>query len=91
MVIIIYRITKKYLLISLLKYKGFSILAEYADAAASGLNETYLDQSAANLLIPKEISEYLILGSSYNFQLGYVFKNNIGIDFRYEFSTPKIF
>ncbi|MGY8919224.1 MAG: hypothetical protein ACKVJ4_02530 [Flavobacteriales bacterium] len=73
----------------LLKYKGFSILAEYADAAASGLNETYLDQSAANLLIPKEISEYLILGSSYNFQFGYVFKNNIGIDFRYEFSKPE--
>jgi len=31
----------------------------------------------------------LILGSSYNFQLGYVFKNNIGIDFRYEFSNPE--
>ena len=71
----------------LLKYKGFSFLAEYADAAASGLNETYID--ASNLLIPQQISEYLVLGSSYNFQLGYVFKNDIGIDFRYEFSTPE--
>mgnify|MGYP003685434769 FL=1 len=71
----------------LLKYKGFSFLAEYADAAASGLNETYSD--TFNLLIPKQISEYLVLGSSYNFQLGYVFQNDIGIDFRYEFSTPE--
>ena len=71
----------------LLKYKGFSFLAEYADAAASGLNQTYID--ASNLLTPQQISEYLVLGSSYNFQLGYIFQNDIGIDFRYEFSTPE--
>ena len=71
----------------LLKYKGFSFLAEYADAAASGLNETYTD--TFNLLIPQQISEYLVLGSSYNFQLGYIFQNDIGIDFRYEFSMPE--
>ena len=71
----------------LLKYKGFSFLAEYADAAASGLNETYTD--TFNLLIPQQISEYLVLGSSYNFQLGYIFQNDIGIDFRYEFSSPE--
>ena len=71
----------------LLKYKGFSFLAEYADAAASGLNETYTD--TFNLLIPQQISEYLVLGSTYNFQLGYIFQNDIGIDFRYEFSTPE--
>jgi hypothetical protein len=71
----------------LLKYKGFSFLAEHADAAASGLNQTYTD--TFNLLIPQQISEYLVLGSSYNFQLGYIFQNDIGIDFRYEFSTPE--
>ena len=71
----------------LLKYKGFSFLAEYADAAASGLNQTYTD--TFNLLIPQQISEYLVLGSSCNFQLGYIFQNDIGIDFRYEFSTPE--
>ena len=71
----------------LLKYKGFSFLAEYADASASGLNETYTD--TFNLLIPQQISEYLVLGSSYNFQLGYIFQNDIGIDFRYEFSMPE--
>jgi hypothetical protein len=71
----------------LLKYKGFSFLAEYADAAASGLNQTYTD--TFNLLIPQQISEYLVLGSSYNFQLGYIFQNDIGIDFRYEFSKPE--
>ena len=71
----------------LLKYKGFSFLAEYADAAASGLNQTYTD--TFNLLIPQQISEYLVLGSSYNFQLGYIFQNDIGFDFRYEFSKPE--
>ena len=71
----------------LLKYKGFSFLAEYADASASGLNETYTD--TFNLLIPQQISEYLVLGSSYNLQLGYIFQNDIGIDFRYEFSMPE--
>ena len=71
----------------LMKYKGFSFLAEYADAAASGLNQTYTD--TFNLLIPQQISEYLVLGSSYNFQLGYIFQNDIGFDFRYEFSKPE--
>ena len=73
----------------LLKYKGFSFLVEYADAAASGLNQTYLDQSANNLLMPREISEYLVLGSSYNVQFGYIFKNNFGIDLRFESAEPE--
>ena len=38
----------------LLKYKGFAFLAEYVDAAASGLNETYTD--TFNLLIPQQIT-----------------------------------
>ena len=73
----------------LLKYKGFSILGEYVDAAASGLNETYSDIDPIQILIPNQISEFLVLGDSYNMQMGYVFSNKISIDFRYEFSEPE--
>ena len=40
-----------------LKYKGFSILLEYADSFASGLNQIYTDPNAFNLLEPQQISE----------------------------------
>lgn len=73
----------------LLKYRGFSFLAEYANTSATGLNITYTDVAATQLLAPKQISEYLVLGDSYNFQTGYVTNKGLSFDFRYESSTPE--
>lgn len=73
----------------LVKYKGFSFLGEYANASASGLNETYVDAAASQILAPQQISEYLILGDSYNFQVGYVTSKGLSFDVRYENATPE--
>ena len=72
-----------------LKYKGFSLVLEYADAYASGLDQIYTDPNAFNLLIPQQISEYLVVGDSQGIQFGYFTKNGISIDFIYENFNPE--
>lgn len=73
----------------LLKYKGFSFLAEYANASAEGLDLVYTDEAATQILAPQQISEFLVLGNSYNLQTGYVTKSGFGFDLRYESATPE--
>ncbi len=73
----------------LLKYKGFSFLFEYADSYASSLNQVYTDENASNIFISQQISEYLILGDSYNVHLGYMIQNGFGVDLRYEMANPE--
>ena len=73
----------------LLKYKGFSLLAEYAIARAEGLDLVYTDEAATQILAPQQISEFLVLGDSYNVQAGYVTKKGFGFDLRYESATPE--
>jgi hypothetical protein len=73
----------------LIKYKGFSLLAEYANASANGLDQNYTDQAGQDILIPGQISSFLVLGDSYNVQTGYVTKNGYGFDARFGSSTPE--
>ncbi len=72
-----------------LKYKGFSLVLEYADAYASGLDQIYTDPNAFNLLIPQQISEYLVVGDGQGIQFGYFTKNGISIDLIYENLNPE--
>ena len=72
-----------------LKYRGFSLVLEYADAFASGLDQIYTDPNAFNLLIPLHISEYLVVGDSQGLQFGYFTKNGISIDLIYENLNPE--
>ena len=72
-----------------LKYKGFSLVLEYADAFASGLDQIYTDPNAFNLLNPQQISEYLVVGDSQGIQFGYFTKNGISVDFIYESLNPE--
>ena len=72
-----------------LKYKGFSLVLEYADAFASGLDQIYTDPNAFNLLIPQQISEYLVVGDSQGIQFGYFTKNGISIDLIFENLNPE--
>ena len=72
-----------------LKYKGFSLVLEYGDAFASGLDQIYTDPNAFNLLIPQQISEYLVVGDSQGIQFGYFTKNGISVDFIYESLNPE--
>lgn len=73
----------------LLKYKGFSFLGEYVNANASGLELPFLDTSGTNLLVPTQVSEFLVLGSSYSLQAGYVTKSGYSLDLRYEQTSPE--
>lgn len=73
----------------LLKYKGFSLLGEYAVATATNLKGTYIDVAGTNLMDAKEISQFLALGSALNVQLGYVTKSGYAVDFSYSTTTPE--
>jgi len=73
----------------LMKYKGFSLLAEYANTSATGIDLAFLDESATQILAPQQISQFLALGDSYNVQLGYVTKSGFSFDFRYANTTPE--
>ena len=72
-----------------LKYKGFSLVFEYADSFASGLNGIYTDPNGFNVLQPEEISEYLILGDSQGIHFGYFTKNGYSLDVIYEQLNPE--
>ena len=73
----------------LMKYKGFSAVIEYADSSASGIDELYVDQNAATVLTPSQISSFLVLGSSFNIDLGYFMKKGYSFDFRFGVNKPE--
>ncbi len=73
----------------LFKYKGFSFLSEYANATVTGINLNYLNPNATQILAPQQISEFLILGNSYNLQFGYVTQKGWSFDMRYESNSPE--
>jgi hypothetical protein len=68
----------------LVKYKGFSMLAEYVNTTATSLSGSYLDLGGTRPLYLTEISEYLVLGDGYNIQTGYVTKSGYSLDLKYE-------
>ena len=73
----------------LLKYHGFSLLAEFADASAKDLKGAFIEPTGNTLLAPQQISEYLVLGEGYNVQLGYVTKKGLSFDARFDHTTPE--
>jgi len=73
----------------LVKYRGFSLLGEYAVATATSLESTFVDPTALNPLVPTEISEYLMLGTGFNGTLGYVSSTGYGIDASYTQVAPE--
>ena len=66
----------------LAKFKGFNFLIEYVNTAAYNLQGTSINTSGT-LLDTTQISEYLVLGNAYNFQIGYLFENYLSIDIRW--------
>ena len=66
----------------LAKWKGASLLAEYTNAAAYQLDGAYTSASLGTLLMPTEISQYLMLGNAFNIQGGYLLKNGLQLDVR---------
>ena len=75
----------------LLKYRGFSLLAEFSNASASGLSGIRIDSlgGTAAILKPGQIASYLVLGTGLNLQAGYCFRNGISLDFRYQKLNPE--
>ena len=73
----------------LMKYSGFSVLVEYANATAKNIGEAYVDTNAAQILAPQQISEFLFIGDSFNFQAGYVTEGGFSFDVRFENASPE--
>ena len=73
----------------LMKYRGFSFLAEYVNSNASNLDLVFTDANASQLLAPTQISQFLVLGDSFNLQTGYVTESGYSFDVRYENMNPE--
>ncbi|WP_330444471.1 porin [Flavobacterium sp. C4GT6] len=73
----------------LLKYQGFSLLGEYANTSATGLEQTFINQAGTVVLQPMQISSMLVLGDAYNVQLGYATLNGYAVDVRYTNLIPE--
>lgn len=73
----------------LAKWKGASLLAEYTNAAAYQLDGAYTSASLGTLLMPTEISQYLMLGNAFNIQGGYLLKNGLQLDVRFGQTFPE--
>lgn len=73
----------------LLKYDGFTFLAEYVNAVGNNLQDIYTSPSINSKLQPKQIAEYLVLGNGLNLQTGYIFRNNFAVDARYSATWPE--
>jgi len=73
----------------LAKYKGFSVLLEFGNASAAGLDQNFSDEKAILRLAPGQISAFMMLGNSFNSQFGYVTKGGYSIDVRYGQSQPE--
>ncbi len=80
---------RKFYVDILAKYKGLSILGEYANATATSLDGLYTSSTGVGELVPGQISSYLVLGNIYNFQIGYVLKNGFALDLRYTKTDPE--
>ena len=73
----------------LAKWKGASLLAEYTNASAYQLDGAYTSASLGTLLMPTEISQYLMLGNAFNIQGGYLLKNGLQLDVRFGQTFPE--
>ncbi|SFW58700.1 Phosphate-selective porin O and P [Sinomicrobium oceani] len=73
----------------LLKYQGFSLLGEYANTSATGLDDIYINEAASLALAPQQISSYLLIGDAWNTQLGYATLSGYALDLRYTQLLPE--
>jgi Phosphate-selective porin O and P len=75
----------------MLKYRGFSVLAEFLNTSANSLSGIYADTTGklGSLLKPGQISQFLVLGNAFNIQAGYVTKTGYGLDVRLENLNPE--
>ena len=82
----------------LIKYRGFSLLAEVINSTAASLSGIYEGISVDPdtdiprqilILKPGQISQFLVLGNAYNVQAGYVTKSGYALDLRYEKQSPE--
>ena len=73
----------------LFKWNGFSLLAEYVNATANGLNGLYVEKDEGAKLKPHQIANYLALGNGFNVQAGYLFRKLWALDIAYSKVKPE--
>jgi hypothetical protein len=70
------------------KLKGFSLVGEYVNTTVTG-NDLYTNIAGTRKLTTDTASGYYNLGSAFNIQTSYIFKNGIAIDCRLTSVKPE--
>lgn len=73
----------------LMKWNGFSLLAEYTNATGNKLDGLYVLPDEGAKLQPRQIAEYLALGNGLNIQTGYLFRDLWALDLGYSKVMPE--
>lgn len=74
---------------ALMKYQGFSLMAEYVNTSGCNLDELYTAKNADSKLVPTQIADYLALGNGCNIQAGYLTRGDWAIDVAYSMVKPE--
>ncbi|MDR1273085.1 MAG: porin [Odoribacteraceae bacterium] len=73
----------------LFKYRGLSLLGEYANSSATALQRLYTAPGGVARLLLGQVSHYLRLGNAYNLQAGYALPSGWALDLRYTRLSPE--
>ena len=73
----------------LMKWNGFSLLAEYVNTTANHLNGLYVLPDVGAKLNPRQIADFLALGNGFNVQAGYLFPKLWAVDLGYSQVIPE--
>jgi hypothetical protein len=71
------------------KYKGFSFVAEYVNTSVTG-QDLYTNTAGTRKLTTDTSSAYYNIGSAFNIQSSYIFKNGLALDCRITTVQPEI-
>lgn len=73
----------------LLKWRGFSLLADYINTSATRVKGIYTDPNGGNPIQPCQIADYLALGNGFDVQAGYLFPHKWAVDAAYSLVRPE--
>lgn len=73
----------------MIKWQGFTLLADYTNTTATNLGNLYTAATVNSKLKPEEISQYLALGNGIDVQMGYITRDGWAVNAAYSYVKPE--